>query len=340
MNLITTSPPDNRSAEQEDVTGSVRRWRMLRHVARVGAALGLVAALSTSVFVDLGAQWLPGVTQTFAAAADNTSDQAAIQDTITRADNEQAQALAAADPSLMADTSTTQYLQQIAQDNQDLLSQGVTSIGLTGLQWGPVSVDGSTAPATTYETWTTSLSDGTSLQSRDENDYTLVQDNGVWLINSDTQPTTSNTVGSQPASATPAPAPISASSTGVPQAVSSAPAPVTSNAANDLGTSSNWAGYAATNGTYTTVSGTWIVPAYSSTSSAGTDATWVGIGGVTSQDLIQAGTQEATSGSGQTEYQAWIELLPQASKQVPLGRVCKTGRDVEEAGNLWHDATP
>jgi hypothetical protein len=48
------------------------------------------------------------------------------------------------------------------------------------------------------------------------------------------------------------------------------------------------------------------------------DATWVGIGGVNSQDLIQAGTQEQTSGSGQTLYSAWVETLPQPSQPVSL----------------------
>jgi hypothetical protein len=47
-------------------------------------------------------------------------------------------------------------------------------------------------------------------------------------------------------------------------------------------------------------------------------AAWVGIGGVTSRDLIQAGTQDVASGTGQAQYQAWIEILPQASQQVPL----------------------
>jgi hypothetical protein len=43
----------------------------------------------------------------------------------------------------------------------------------------------------------------------------------------------------------------------------------------------------------------------------------VGIGGVSSRDLIQAGTQDVTAG-GQHEFQSWIELLPAASQQVPL----------------------
>jgi hypothetical protein len=197
----------------------------------------------------------------------------------------------------MADTSTPAYLQELTQTNQDLSSSGVSGIALVKLDWGPISVNGATATATTYETWTTTLADGTTLQSRDENDYTLVQDSGTWRIASDTHPGAGSTGVSQPASAAPAPA------------AASAP---------DLATSSNWAGYAATNGTYTAVSGTWTVPAYSASTSAGVSATWVGIGGVNSRDLIQAGTQEETSGTGQTRYEAWIEMLPQASRTVPL----------------------
>jgi Peptidase A4 family len=82
--------------------------------------------------------------------------------------------------------------------------------------------------------------------------------------------------------------------------------------------SRNWAGYAATGGSYTAVSGTWTVPQFAPDSPVGTDATWVGIGGVRGNDLIQAGTQETVTGPGRTEYQAWLETLPQTSRPVPL----------------------
>jgi phosphate transport system permease protein len=39
--------------------------------------------------------------------------------------------------------------------HQQLLASGVTSIGLTQLQWGSITIDGTTATATTYETWST-----------------------------------------------------------------------------------------------------------------------------------------------------------------------------------------
>jgi hypothetical protein len=82
--------------------------------------------------------------------------------------------------------------------------------------------------------------------------------------------------------------------------------------------SRNWAGYTVTGGTYTAVSATWNIPEFAPDSPSGADAIWVGIGGVHGTDLIQAGTQETVSGRGSTEYQAWVETLPQPSHPVPL----------------------
>lgn len=84
-------------------------------------------------------------------------------------------------------------------------------------------------------------------------------------------------------------------------------------------TAFNWSGYVSDNGTYTAIHGSWVVPtitAVSSTNAA--DATWVGIGGVLSHDLIQAGTEAVPNTSGGINYQAWYELLPGASQTVPL----------------------
>jgi peptidase A4-like protein len=86
----------------------------------------------------------------------------------------------------------------------------------------------------------------------------------------------------------------------------------------DVPESRNWAGFTATGGTFTGVSATWSVPQFAPDSPVGADAIWVGIGGVRGTDLIQAGTQETVSGRGTTDYQAWVETLPQASRQVPL----------------------
>ena len=80
--------------------------------------------------------------------------------------------------------------------------------------------------------------------------------------------------------------------------------------------SSNWSGYAATGGTFTSVTGTWVVP-QPAAASIGAEATWVGIGGVNTRDLIQAGTQTMVS-NGSVHYEAWIEMLPDSSQSVAL----------------------
>lgn len=107
-------------------------------------------------------------------------------------------------------------------------------------------------------------------------------------------------------------------------------------------TSLNWSGYAAQGGTYTGVSGTWRIPAVESTQLASSnqlsaDATWVGIGGVATKDLIQGGTQAFIDQSG-VKYEAFYELLPNYSVQVPL--TVNGGDSISvnlnhESGNLW-----
>ena len=79
----------------------------------------------------------------------------------------------------------------------------------------------------------------------------------------------------------------------------------------------NWAGYVADDGYYTAVSATWQVPQVEAQQTLAGEATWVGIGGVDTNDLIQAGTQSMTE-NGRVEYQAWYEMLPDVSKTVAL----------------------
>jgi hypothetical protein len=110
------------------------------------------------------------------------------------------------------------------------------------------------------------------------------------------------------------------------------------------GTSLNWSGYTATGGTFTSVGATWAVPA--STAPAGTsnalsaDATWVGIGGVSTKDLIQAGTQTVFQDgqSGTPSYEAWYEMLPDSSEYIPLtihpGDLM-TVSIAEQSGGTW-----
>jgi hypothetical protein len=238
--------------------------------------------------------------QSQAAADPQTAE--AIQQVIQLSNTEQSQAVTGGDPSVMSDTATGSYYRGLQQTYRDLTSQGAVSIELTNLTWGAITASGTNATAKTVETWVTTFSDGTTDQSTDPNVYTLVNQDGGWLIQDDRQPTTA----SPAVDTTPAPT------------NQTRPTAVPTLAADGQDTSRNWSGYAATGSTYTGISGTWTVPQVSASGGAsGTGATWVGIGGVNTKDLIQAGTEDSGSGR-QNEYQAWIEMLPAASKQVPL----------------------
>jgi hypothetical protein len=97
-----------------------------------------------------------------------------------------------------------------------------------------------------------------------------------------------------------------------------APPLVVTEMLNNQGESQNWSGYAATEGNYTSVRATWAVPEIGLASPAGIDAAWVGIGGVRSRDLIQAGSQRTVLANGSSQDEAWLELLPAAPETVPF----------------------
>jgi hypothetical protein len=230
------------------------------------------------------------------APADAQTDPqaAAIQAVIQQALQAEVQAVATGDPSPMSATATASYYRQLVQTGQSLAADGVTSIALTQLTWGPISVNGNTATATTTETWLTTYADGSTTATTATNEYTLVLRGGTWLIDA------SRRVPGPGASGTPVPTPM--------------PAPAMSVGHS---TSNNWSGYMALVGPFTAVSGTWAVPQPVNSGAGGVGATWVGIGGVSSNDLIQAGTSD-TVVKGQDRFESWIEVLPQASQQVPL----------------------
>jgi Peptidase A4 family len=302
------------------------------------------ATVATMAIVAVGAGSLPGASPlwhfpTTALAQMQTPDaKTAIQQAIKRANDEQVQAIANGDPSVMSDTATPDHYQEMVKTNQDLTSNGVTSINLVKLDFGPVTVNGTTATATTYETWGTSTSDGSTEQSLDTNLYTLVQQNGNWVVQSDTHPSDAS---GQPAGSTSGQPAGSTSGQTPPAALPnpSQPVPFQTTSRNS---SHNWSGYAATSNShnYTGVTGTWTVPQPEATSAPGVSAAWVGIGGVNSRDLIQAGTQEVVSGTGQSQYQSWIEMLPAASTQIPLnvkpGDSVTVSIDKQSTGaNMW-----
>jgi hypothetical protein len=82
----------------------------------------------------------------------------------------------------------------------------------------------------------------------------------------------------------------------------------------------NWSGYAVTPGAgITAVSSTFTVPSVVSPVPPGFAATWTGIGGYNTSDLIQAGVGENSTPSNPLlgpQYYAWYEILP--ASETPL----------------------
>lgn len=227
-----------------------------------------------------------------------------IQAVIQQANDAQARAFNQHQPALMKDTATSDYYTSLLQINSDLATNGVSAIRLLKLEWGPVNLTGATtAEATTYETWQTVFSEGGVERDRDRNVYQLVFENGAWKIQSDDHPD-SGAAGNT--------APLPTSTPGA------QPTPPEQIVPAGPGQSRNWSGYAADGGSFTAVSGTWSIPEPKSTNVEASAATWVGIGGVQSRDLIQAGTEEIILGPSSVRYNAWIEMLPDVSHTVPL----------------------
>ncbi len=77
----------------------------------------------------------------------------AIQDTIQRGNQAQVQAVLSHDASVVSDAAVGPYAQQLMRTNQGLIDAGVIAIELVTLEWGPISIGGSSAPATPFETW-------------------------------------------------------------------------------------------------------------------------------------------------------------------------------------------
>lgn len=96
--------------------------------------------------------------------------------------------------------------------------------------------------------------------------------------------------------------------------------------------SDNWSGYNEgylDKGTkFSSISGQWVVPAATqhTKGQAESSASWVGIGGgctdtscsSTDPTLIQAGTEQDVSSSGQASYSAWWEIIPAPSVNASM----------------------
>jgi hypothetical protein len=84
--------------------------------------------------------------------------------------------------------------------------------------------------------------------------------------------------------------------------------------------SSNWSGYALsskTSGTYSSITGSWVVPSVSPSNGSTYSSNWIGIDGFNNSSLIQTGTEQDYSSSGGAQYYAWWEILPASEQLIP-----------------------
>jgi hypothetical protein len=141
------------------------------------------------------------------------------------------------------------------------------------------------------------------------------------------------------------PAPTSVVPSLTPTSPSSSTAPTTTTTAASPTTtayqSTNWAGYLTSGSKYTSVAASWIAPSPSATSASveSADGTWIGIGGVTSSDLIQVGTENTVSASGIVTTAGFYELLP-AGAQVTSSLTVQPGNKlsasiIQTAATQW-----
>jgi hypothetical protein len=119
--------------------------------------------------------------------------------------------------------------------------------------------------------------------------------------------------------------------------------------------SNNWSGYnqgTLEQGTtlFSQVSGDWTVPTATqhTAGAAESSSVWIGIGGgcvdagcaTTDSTLIQAGTEEDVSATGQATYSAWYELIPAPSLTVsmtvrPGDLIHADIHEVVSGSNVW-----
>jgi hypothetical protein len=104
-------------------------------------------------------------------------------------------------------------------------------------------------------------------------------------------------------------------------------------------TSSNWSGYVETNGPYTAITGTFVVPSVTKYLAGSTVSEWVGVDGWANKSLIQAGVSEVPQQSGDVLVEPWWEVLPARQEDV-AGVVVAVGDMVtvtisKVSGSTW-----
>lgn len=82
--------------------------------------------------------------------------------------------------------------------------------------------------------------------------------------------------------------------------------------------STNWSGYVVDASNFTSISGSWTIPATSGQAGVDAlDASWIGIGGFHDSSLVQAGTMNIVTANGEKASAAFYEILPAPAVIIP-----------------------
>jgi hypothetical protein len=103
---------------------------------------------------------------------------------------------------------------------------------------------------------------------------------------------------------------LSAGSAYAAASATTVPVPVFAHETGHSGADSNWGGYAVTGGTFTSVTGDWVVPALNCSATAGDISFWSGLDGWTSSSVEQIGLDAVCTSGGKIEYNPWVEMYP------------------------------
>ena len=145
---------------------------------------------------------------------------------------------------------------------------------------------------------------------------------------------------------TPTQSPTPTSTPTISPSPSSMPSPTPTPTSGLNTTDLNWGGYASASDLHNPapvvsgVSGTWVIPTVEPSTSDTFSAVWVGIGGIFSGYLIQAGTEQDYV-NGHSVYSVWYETIPNASTNIttitvsPGDTVSVSIILVNEANDVW-----
>jgi hypothetical protein len=106
-----------------------------------------------------------------------------------------------------------------------------------------------------------------------------------------------------------------------------------SDASPAMAVSPNWSGYVVTGQTgspvaYSSVTGTWTVPTATCNtagSAGGISTVWIGLGGYTTKNQEEVGTDSNCNAKNKPTYYAWFELVPYIAYNVPTSNTVSPG---------------